>query len=390
MEQKEIGLYVHIPFCKKKCYYCDFTSFAGKEACYEKYVNCLKQEIIKYGTENKTMSKHNLEPEYIVKTIYIGGGTPSIIDEKYITNILDTIKQNFKLKQNTEITIEVNPGTVTKHKLETYKECGINRLSIGLQASQDEILKTIGRIHTYEDFLETYNLARNLGYNNINVDLMINLPGQTLDDVKKTIKNIIALKTEHISIYSLILEENTKLYEMVNSKQLSLSSDELERKMYWYVKQKLEENNYIHYEISNFAKEGYESKHNLDCWEQKEYIGVGAGASSYLDKKRYSNTTNLQDYILNIENNKANLDLILEEVQSDEDKMNEYIMLGLRKIEGINIKEFNEIFKQNIISKYEKIFEKLTHENLIQIDDKRIKLTNKGIDLANLVWEEFV
>ena len=390
MEQKEIGLYVHIPFCKRKCYYCDFISFADKENCYEKYINCLEKEIIKYGTENKTMSKHNLEPEYIIKTIYIGGGTPSVIDEIYIKRILDTIKNNFNIEQNAEITIEVNPGTANQKKLQTYKECGINRISIGLQSTNDEILKTIGRIHTYKDFLDTYNLARDLGFNNINVDLMINLPGQTMEDVKKSIRNIIALKPEHISVYSLILEENTKLYEMVNSNELTLSSDETEREMYWYIKQKLEENKYIHYEISNFAKEGYESKHNLDCWKQKEYIGVGLGASSYMDKKRYSNTDDLQEYIFNIENNKTNLNLILEEVQSEELEMNEYIMLGLRKIDGINIKDFNEKFNQNIISKYERTFERLAHEDLIQIDDKRIKLTDKGIDLANLVWEEFV
>ena len=390
MEQKEIGLYVHIPFCKRKCYYCDFISFADKENCYEKYINCLEKEITKYGTENKTMSKHNLEPEYIIKTIYIGGGTPSVIDEIYIKRILDTIKNNFNIEQNAEITIEVNPGTANQKKLQTYKECGINRISIGLQSTNDEILKTIGRIHTYKDFLDTYNLARDLGFNNINVDLMINLPGQTMEDVKKSIRNIIALKPEHISVYSLILEENTKLYEMVNSNELTLSSDETEREMYWYIKQKLEENKYIHYEISNFAKEGYESKHNLDCWKQKEYIGVGLGASSYMDKKRYSNTDDLQEYIFNIENNKTNLNLILEEVQSEELEMNEYIMLGLRKIDGINIKDFNEKFNQNIISKYERTFERLAHEDLIQIDDKRIKLTDKGIDLANLVWEEFV
>ena len=390
MEQKEIGLYVHIPFCKRKCYYCDFISFADKENCYEKYINCLEKEITKYGTENKTMSKHNLEPEDIIKTIYIGGGTPSVIDEIYIKRILDTIKNNFNIEQNAEITIEVNPGTANQKKLQTYKECGINRISIGLQSTNDEILKTIGRIHTYKDFLDTYNLARDLGFNNINVDLMINLPGQTMEDVKKSIRNIIALKPEHISVYSLILEENTKLYEMVNSNELTLSSDETEREMYWYIKQKLEENKYIHYEISNFAKEGYESKHNLDCWKQKEYIGVGLGASSYMDKKRYSNTDDLQEYIFNIENNKTNLNLILEEVQSEELEMNEYIMLGLRKIDGINIKDFNEKFNQNIISKYERTFERLAHEDLIQIDDKRIKLTDKGIDLANLVWEEFV
>ena len=206
MEVKEIGLYIHIPFCRQKCYYCDFVSFANRDDMIERYVNCLKQEIIQYAQENKVMADHNLEPKYILKTIYIGGGTPSAIPEKYIVEILETVKENFEIKEDAEITIEVNPGTATKEKLETYKEFGINRLSIGLQAVQDDILKKIGRIHTYQDFLDTYNYARDVGFNNINVDLMIDLPDQTLDNVKESVKEIIRLKPEHISVYSLILE----------------------------------------------------------------------------------------------------------------------------------------------------------------------------------------
>lgn len=272
--KKEIGLYVHIPFCKQKCYYCDFVSFAGQEQMEEKYVNALKKEIEKYALENKVMSKHNIEPEFIIKTIYIGGGTPSYINEKYIVEIINTIRQNFKVKEEAEITIEVNPGTVNLEKLATYKKCGINRLSIGLQAVQDTLLKKIGRIHTYSDFLDTYKNARNVGFANINVDLMINLPLQTVKDVEESVKEIIKLKPEHISVYSLIVEDETPISKMLENEEIKLASDEEERKMYWLVKNILEKHKYIQYEISNFSKLGFESKHNLDCWNQEEYIGL--------------------------------------------------------------------------------------------------------------------
>lgn len=390
MEEKEIGLYVHIPFCKSKCLYCDFVSFANKNDMVERYIECVKKEIIQYATENKTMSEHGLEPKFIVKTIYIGGGTPSYIDEDYIVQIMETIKHNFEVKEDAEITIEVNPGTASKDKLEAYKKCGINRLSIGLQSTQNKILKNIGRIHTYEEFIITYAHAREAKFKNINVDLMINLPGQTLEDVKDSIKRIINLKPEHISVYSLIVEDNTPIKTLLEMHCLELASDEVERQMYWYVKETLEKYKYHQYEISNFAKEGHESKHNMDCWNQKEYIGVGLNASSFLDNKRYSNISALEQYITNIEQNEMNKNLILEETLNEESKMNEYMMLGLRKIAGVNIQEFKNTFNVNPIVRFCKPLEKLTKEGLVQIDENSIKLTNKGIDLANLVWEEFV
>ena len=390
MEEKEIGLYVHMPFCKQKCYYCDFISYANKYNIVDRYIQCLKKEIIQYANENRIMSKHGLEPKYVIKTIYIGGGTPSSIDELYIINILQKIKENFQIKNDAEITIEVNPGTVNKEKLETYRDIGINRLSIGLQAAQDEILKSIGRIHTFKDFENTYKYAREVGFNNINVDLMINLPNQTLDNVKESVKAILNLKPEHISVYSLILEEDTKLYEMVKSKQVALEPEEVERQMYWYVKETLEKYKYIQYEISNFAKSGFQSQHNIDCWNQEEYIGVGIAASSFIENKRYSNISNLEEYMDNIESGMPNKNLILDEVLDFESKMNEFMMLGLRTIQGVDIKKFEQKFKINPIIKYCKILEKLNHEGLIEIDANNIKLSNKGIDLANIVWEEFV
>lgn len=390
MEEKEIGLYVHIPFCERKCYYCDFVSFANRMELQEKYIECLKKEIIRYAIENRIMSKHNLEKEYIINTIYIGGGTPSILEKGYIYDIVKTIKQNFKIKYNAEITIEVNPGTITREKLQEYKDVGINRLSIGLQAVQDKLLKQIGRIHTYTQFLNTYNLARDVGFNNINIDLMIGLPGQVLDDVKESIKKLLELKPEHISVYSLILEENTLLYNLVYRKEIELPEEDLERQMYWYVKKTLEKHKYYQYEISNFAKSGLESKHNMNCWKQDEYIGIGTAASSFLDDKRYSNIAKLDNYIYNIEEGMPNKNLILEEALNQESKMKEYMMLGLRKISGVNIYEFEKKFNVNPVVKYCKELEKLNHEGLIIIIDENIKLTNKGIDFANLVWKEFI
>lgn len=408
MEIKEIGLYIHIPFCKHKCYYCDFVSYANKKKFFKKYVECVKKEIGKYARENRIMSEHGLEPKYVIKTIYIGGGTPSLIDEEYIEDILKSIRKNFEITSNLEenyeaqdekiknynsqieTTIEVNPGTVTKEKLQKYLECGINRLSIGLQAVQDNLLKEIGRIHAFEDFQNVYKWAREVGFENINVDLMIGLPNQTLDDVKESTKKVMALKPEHISVYSLILEENTKLEDMVIKGKLELPDDEIERKMYWYVKKALEKHKYIHYEISNFARPGFESKHNSDCWNQNEYIGIGAAASSFMNNARYENISDLEEYISNIENDKPSKNIQLQELLNDESKIDEYMMLSLRKISGVNISEFKRKFNQNPIIRYNKILEKLIKEELIEIDGNNIRLSSKGIDLANLVWEEFI
>lgn len=251
---KEIGIYVHIPFCKQKCYYCDFKSYANKERLIEEYIKWLKYEIKEVGTGNKLDYENGLDDLVFVKTIYIGGGTPSYIDSKYIKEIIEEIKTNFKVSKDTEVTIEINPGTVDKQKLLDYMKSGINRVSIGLQSTDDDILRKIGRIHKYDDFLQTYNMAREVGFKNINVDLMLALPGQTVPKVKQGLKQIIALKPEHISLYSLILEEGTVLNKKVQNKEIELPDEDDERKMYWETKRILEEAGYIHYEISNFAK----------------------------------------------------------------------------------------------------------------------------------------
>lgn len=381
--KEKLGIYIHIPFCKRKCDYCDFTSFCNKEKLVEKYIETLKKEMI----IDSTKVKHR-----IIDTIYIGGGTPSYVDCKKIEELINCLNKNYEIDTKCEITIELNPGTITKEKLENYKKCGINRLSIGLQSINNTLLKEIGRIHTYEEFLKNYELAKDIGFKNINIDLMLGLPNQTEEILKQSIENVVYLNPEHISIYSLIVEKDTKLYKRIQNKEIVLPSEEIERNMYWNTKYILEKNDYIHYEISNFTKKGYESKHNMNCWEQKEYLGFGVSAHSYFNKTRYCNTQNIEKYINNIgvelDNNKTCR--IVNEIQIKEDEQKEYMMLGLRKIQGVSISKFKNKFIQNPIYLYRKELDKLAKKNLIEIDVDNIKLTNKGIDFANLVWEEFV
>lgn len=379
----ELGIYIHIPFCKQKCYYCDFVSYSNKCSEVKEYIESLKKEIEEFDFSN-----------YKVTSIYIGGGTPSYIDSIYIVEILSELKEKLKCNliefKDIEITIEVNPGTVDTKKLNDYKKSGINRLSIGLQSTKNDILKKIGRIHTYQEFLEIYKLARETGFKNINIDLMIGIPGQKIGDLKNTLQDIIKLEPEHISVYSLIIEENTPIEKLLENGEIKLPDEDLERNMYWYVKNTLELNGYNHYEISNFAKLGKESRHNLNCWNQEEYIGFGVAAHSYLNGIRFSNTINVEEYIQHIENNRKEENIQIEENQSLEDKKNEFMMLGFRKIQGVDIARFKEKFIDNPIFLYREKLNKLVEEGLIEVDLNHIKLTNKGIDLANLVFEEFV
>jgi oxygen-independent coproporphyrinogen-3 oxidase len=377
MENKELGIYIHIPFCKSKCYYCDFISYTNRCEQVEEYIKKVIKEMEQYDLSN-----------YNVTTIYIGGGTPSYIDEKYIKEFLEKLKtklvENKTKFEDIEITIEINPGTITSKKLKQYKDSGVNRISIGLQSTNDALLKQIGRIHNYQEFLEAYEMVRKTGFENINVDLMIGLPNQTILDIKKTLEEIKKLNPNHVSVYSLIVEEETKIEELINSGKLQLPDEEVERQMYWYVKNTLELNGYKHYEISNFAKEGKESKHNLNCWEQKEYIGLGAAAHSYLNGVRYSNSTFIKSKLWDFKNKK------IEEKQTLKDKKKEYMLLGLRKIDGVSIQKFKEKYVDNPIFLYRNEIEKLVEDGLLEIEGDYIRLTNKGIDFANLVWEEFV
>ena len=398
----ELGIYIHIPFCVKKCDYCDFISYSNCFDMQEKYVEKLLEEI----EENKDLLKNNF-----ISTIYIGGGTPSAIKSELIKKILDKIYDVSRIdKERVEITIEVNPGTITKNNLQMYKDCGINRLSIGLQSTDDAILKEIGRIHNYNQFLDTYKWAGEAGFENINVDLMLGLPGQDIEILKNSLENVVNLKPipNHISVYSLIVEDGTKIEQRIDSGELSLPDDEEERRQYHYMKNSLELKGYKHYEISNFAKPGFESKHNMNCWEQKQYVGFGVAAHSYVNGVRYANTSDLKEY-LNVDNKKSvendmkndfevNFEnkngfatiKTIEEIQNKLDMEKEFMMLGLRKLDGVSISKFEQKFGENPIYLFRNELQKLVEEELIEIDLDDIKLTSKGLDLANLVWEEFV
>ena len=398
----ELGIYIHIPFCVKKCDYCDFISYSNCFDMQEKYVEKLLEEI----EENKDLLKNNF-----ISTIYIGGGTPSAIKSELIKKILDKIYDVSRIdKEKVEITIEVNPGTITKNNLQMYKDCGINRLSIGLQSTDDAILKEIGRIHNYNQFLDTYKWAGEAGFENINVDLMLGLPGQDIEILKNSLENVVNLKPipNHISVYSLIVEDGTKIEQRIDSGELSLPDDEEERRQYHYMKNSLELKGYKHYEISNFAKPGFESKHNMNCWEQKQYVGFGVAAHSYVNGVRYANTSDLKEYLnvdnkISVENdmkndfevnfeNKNGFATIktIEEIQNKLDMEKEFMMLGLRKLDGVSISKFEQKFGENPIYLFRNELQKLVEEELIEIDLDDIKLTSKGLDLANLVWEEFV
>lgn len=371
---KEIGIYVHIPFCKQKCKYCDFVSFDGKEHLQEEYFKVLLNEI-----ENcdKTGFK--------VSTIYFGGGTPSVVSSKLIVQILNKIKNKFEIENDAEITIEVNPGTVDKEKLIDYKNAGFNRISIGLQSTKNEILRAIGRIHTYEDFQNCYKLVKEVGFNNINVDLMLALPLQSLADLEDSIRRVVFLQPNHISVYSLILEEGTELEKEIKNGMYAVQTDKQEREMYILTKKLLEFEGYKHYEISNFAKPGFESKHNLNCWNQEEYLGFGLAAHSYFDRTRFSNTINLEKYCISQRGS-----VQINEIQTDESQRKEYMMLGLRKLEGVNISAFERKFGINPLFYFRFEIAKLVDEDLLEVDLDNIKLTRKGLDFANIVFQEFI
>ena len=396
---KDIGLYIHIPFCKKKCNYCDFVSFANSEEKIEEYINCLICEIKEVAENVKFQFQQKKGDLVNVRSIYLGGGTPSYIDSKYIKQILNTIRNSYdfvmaglidKQEQFPEITIEINPGTVTEEKLKDYKYSGVNRISIGMQATQNRLLTQLGRIHSYQEFETTYLLAREIGFNNINIDFMIGLPNQTIEDIKESLQKIKKLNPEHVSVYSLIVEENTILSKQIEEGTLKLLEENKEREMYWTVKNFLEENGYNHYEISNFAKPNRESRHNMDCWNQKEYFGFGVAAHSYVDNVRFSNITDLNSYIENYKHNEPEKNFVFHEKENYLDTMKEYLLLGFRKIKGVSKKDFENKFQLPIESIFKLELEELKEKGLILENEDTYYLSDKGIDFANLVFEKFV
>ena len=375
---KKLGIYIHIPFCVKKCGYCDFYSVKWDEISESKYIKSAINEIKSYS---------ELQYKFIVDTIYIGGGTPSIVNPKNLENMINVIKSIFKVEENAEISMEANPNTLNKGNLNDYSSIGINRLSIGIQSLNDDILKRIGRIHNSKEALEAIEKAKQCGFANINADVMFNIPGQTIDDINNTISKLIKKDIKHISFYSLKLEKGTPMYTLEKNKEIFLPEEDEEREMYYAGRNIMEANNLFQYEISNFAAKGYECRHNLKYWNQEEYVGIGPSAHSFLKNKRFNNPSDLKEYILSGEN--SNIQRNILEVMDDNQMIFEYIILCLRLTEGLKFADFENKFSINFKEVYAKQIEYLLKNNLIEIDDAAVRLTKRGMDISNYVFEQF-
>lgn len=374
----KISLYIHIPFCAQKCLYCDFPSFARKDHLRKAYIEALNKEIISLREKH-----NNLE----INTIFIGGGTPSVLEADELECLLKEVAK-LNMAKDIEYSIECNPGNLTEEKLEVMKKYGVNRISMGLQAKQDNLLKGLGRIHNYKTFKENFLLAKKVGFNNINVDLMFGLPNQRLNEWEETLREIISLEPAHISAYSLIIEEGTAFYNLYENDKLKLPTEEEERKMYHLAKKILEENGFNQYEISNYAKEGKECRHNLAYWNMDNWIGVGSAAASYINGKRIKNISSVEEYINSIKDKGEAVEEIIN--NSKNDNMEEFMFMGLRKINGIGENEFKNRFSMNINDVYGEILNKYIGEGLLIRESGSIFLSEKGIEISNVIMADFL
>ena len=382
VSRKDLELYIHIPFCIRKCNYCDFLSFPSREEERKVYVESLINEIEQTG---KILDKN----DYKVRSIFIGGGTPSLLSGEQMERIMQAVRNTFFIIEEAEITMEANPGTLTEANVFSYKKAGVNRLSMGLQSADDACLRLLGRIHTWEEFLKSYELARKAGFENINIDLMSGLPGQTIEIYKKTLEKVMALQPEHISAYSLILEEGTPFGESEEI-QKKIPDEETDREMYQLTKEVLAENSYERYEISNYARKGKECIHNLGYWSGTPYLGFGLGASSYFEGTRFSNEKNLEKY-----QKKPYVPFMMREdytVLSEKDEMEEFMFLGLRKRAGISEEKFKERFKVSLKDIYGKVIAKYEEMDLLEWTDegKMLRLTDAGIDVSDYIFCDFM
>ena len=415
-----LELYIHIPFCVRKCAYCDFLSFPSGEEERERYVECLTEEIEEAGA---------VSGRYVVTAIFLGGGTPSVLTPEQTKGILEAVKKSFYVAEDAEITTEANPGTADGNKFRAWKQAGINRLSFGLQSTENKELQCLGRIHTMEDFLESYQAAREAGFDNINIDLMSALPGQTVSSWEKTLRTVVKLRPEHISADSLIIEEGTPFYrlfggdgdEMEEQKRRQtlgipdLPDEDAERRMYYETERILKEAGYHRYEISNYAKPGYECCHNKGYWTGTEYLGLGLGASSYVNRRgeiplsgetkkedgrerqmeRRSNIRDFKTYLsLSREDFRAERQVAEREILTEQARMEEFMFLGLRLTEGISEERFFRLFGRSLDDVYGKVLNELTCQELIEQyerDDTVFwRLTKRGIDVSNYVLAEFL
>ena len=387
--KKALSIYLHIPFCVRKCAYCDFLSAPATREVQEQYLHMLMQEICGKAAQ--------YAKEYVVKTIFIGGGTPTSVDADLLCQVLEMVKKQFEVGGDAEISMECNPGTADKAALKKYCQAGVNRLSIGLQSTQNHLLQKLGRIHTFEQFLETFQNAREAGFDNINIDLMSALPGQTLADYEQTLRDVMALKPEHISAYSLIVEEGTPFYEM----ELDLPDEDTERTMYEMTEKLLSEQGYHRYEISNYALKSRECMHNQVYWERGEYLGLGLGASSFIrlpmenavggtmntpfeKEVRLKNNSNLQTYL------QGDFSCEEELVLSRREAMEEFFFLGLRQMKGVSLIDFAEEFGEDTIEWFNEAIDQNVRDGLLIQEGGQLRLTKKGIDVSNLVFERFL
>jgi len=374
----EIALYVHIPFCIKKCLYCDFFSYRFDISLVHRYTEALIEEIKNIKVRNT----------YLVKTVYIGGGTPSILPGEDMEVLFGAIYKSFKIINNPEITIEVNPGTVNERKLKLYRELGINRISIGVQSLQPEELKLLGRIHTPEEAIKSIELAEKVGFDNINIDLIYSIPNQTVNSWKATLKQALNMSIKHISIYGLMYEPGTPLYKALTKGKVTPLSEDVELEIFNISQRILAENGLLWYEISNYSIEGFECKHNLTYWEGDDYLGIGVSSHSFIENERYSNTPNIGSYI-NLVKNRQSPRVWVQKL-SLLDKAKELVILGLRLRKGINLVEVYEKTGVDIKKLYGKSIDKLIQEELITFDGDTLFLTERGRLLGNLVFEEFI
>lgn len=386
--KQELELYIHIPFCVRKCRYCDFLSMPAKEEEQRRYVDRLLEEIRQQGMACR---------EYQVVSVFVGGGTPSLLAGVQIWELMEAVRNHFRLEKDAEITIECNPGTLTAQKLSFYKSAGINRLSLGLQSADDRELHVLGRIHTYRDFLESYDTARKMGFANINVDLMSGLPGQKVEDWANTLKKVLALAPEHISAYSLIVEEGTPFFELYGEDELRrqrgeeprvLPTEEAEREMYGITLEMLKSRGYQRYEISNYALPHRECRHNIGYWQLTPYLGLGLGSSSFMGNARFSNTRKLDNY-MNEEFSSKQEQAAVSYLDKKQ-QMEEFMFLGLRMMEGISRERFEDKFHMTLESVYGPVLRRLQQQGLLEQCGGMVRLTEAGIAVSNYALSEFI
>ena len=384
-EKRQLSVYIHIPFCVKKCLYCDFLSMESSEEMRENYVQALLMEI--------ELESENYK-DYKISTIFLGGGTPSLLTPLQLNNVLCKLKNRLDISEEAEITMEINPGTVTRETLEAFFESGVNRLSIGLQSANDQELKKLGRIHNFQDFLSSYHWAKEVGFTNINVDLISSLPDQTVEDYEKSLMALMELnpRPQHISAYSLIIEEGTPFFDMYTEME-----EEQDRNLYELTEKILKNYGYHRYEISNYALKNKECLHNITYWKRKEYVGFGIGAASLINETRWCNTRKIDRYLSVLNNQKLkgsthglwkNEEEPLE-ILSEKDRMEEFMFLGLRMMEGICKKDFYLNFDVSIEVVYGETLKKLEAEKLL-VNGEKVLLTKRGIDLSNYVFGKFM